>query len=371
MPSTTAPTLTDLQQDISNNIAILEADKPEVKLKKAIDDCRIDDSTSIREIVPVVTIAESIFAVKGDISIVGGLPKTGKTSVCSYLLATALMENIPDGFDTLGIRTSFAQGHPVIYVDTEQPQAYTNRLRKSILKILNRNNHPKNLLIYNLRKHSSDMKRSMVKEIIRQNPHVHLLIVDGVADLIKDPNDTKEAFGIVEEMMIASDQYDTAIILHIHENPGTAGKLRGNLGSEAERKCGGAITIKKIKQEKGVHSIESKLIRGSADFEPIFFRYDTSVGRMVSLNADEAALVRKSADKTLVKERNLRELAKTALLLGSLKYKDLIATIRQKAPDIEGKPITDRTAATRVKEMLDKGIVSKSENGQLYVYEHI
>ncbi len=54
----------------------------------------INDKTEIKLIVPVITIKDSTFAVRGDISIIGGHPKTGKTSVCAFLLATALMKDV-------------------------------------------------------------------------------------------------------------------------------------------------------------------------------------------------------------------------------------------------------------------------------------
>lgn len=323
----------------------------------------INDTTEVREIVPVVTIRDAIFAVKGDISIIGGLPKAGKTSVCAFLLATALQKNSSAKFDSLFLKTTPANGNPVIYIDTEQPQAYTNKLRNQVKKLLGVSQQPENLGIINLRKYDSKTKLEKVMDIMERNPNVHLLIVDGLADLIKDPNDTKESFGVIEAFMMKSDQLNTAIILHIHENPGTSGKLRGNLGSEAERKCGGAISIKKIK-EKGIHAIEAKVIRGSKDFETIYFRYDEAVGQMVSLDEAQSAEVKKTTDKHLVKEQKRMELAKKCLITGSLRYGELVERIQQNAMEVEGKAISQRTAEGRVKELVDLKFVSI--NGDFY-----
>ena len=347
--------LSALKADAEKHINELEAFQHEDE---------INDSTIVSDPVPVIMIRDSIFAVKGDISIVGGLPKAGKTSCSVFMIATALMKDKPAGFDSLQINSTYCQGEKVIYIDTEQPKSYTNRLRKQVLNILGVDSHPKELKIFNLRKYESAKKLEKVKELMNEYPKAHLWIIDGVADLIKDPNDTKESFGIIEFFMMASDKLNTAIVLYIHENPGTAGKLRGNLGSEAERKCGGAIAIKKIK-DKGCHSIEAKLIRGSADFDTVFFRFERELGRMVSLNDSESSEVKKSTDKAAIKQAQRVQLAKRCLNTGSLKYGDLVEKIMSVGIEIEGKPISaKRTAEGRVKEMKVMSIINL--NGDFY-----
>ncbi len=347
--------LSVLKEDVAQNIYNLQSFQHEDAL---------DDNTKVSDPIPVITIRESVFAVRGDISVVGGLPKAGKTSCSVFMLATALMKERTENFDSLSISSSYCEGEMVIYVDTEQPLSYTNKLRKQVLKIIEAERQPPNLGIINLRKYDSQTKMSKVLELMERYPKAHLWIIDGVADLIKDPNDTKESFGVIEKFMMKSDEMNTAVVLYIHENPGTAGKLRGNLGSEAERKSGGVIAIKKIK-EKGIHSIEAKLIRGGPDFDPIYFRYDKVLGRMVSLDSNEANEVKKSTDKNEIKRTARLKLATRCLLTGQLKYKDLVERIMATAQEIEGKPMKERTAQTRVKELDDMGIINL--NGDFYV----
>jgi hypothetical protein len=352
----------------SIDIAIFKEDaqKNKAALVKDLLADEINDKTEIGEIVPVIHIRDSVFAVKGDISIVGGLPKVGKTSVCAYLIATAFMKNIPESFDSLCIRTSYCEGKEVFYIDTEQPKAYTNRLRKMVKKLLNLSDtqpQPENLKILNLRKHDSKAKLEKVMELMKHFPETHLWIIDGVADLIRDPNDVKESFGVIEKFMMKSDELNTAVVLHIHENPGNSGKLRGNLGSEAERKCGGAIAIKKIK-EKGIHSIEPKVIRGSEDFEPVYFRYSKEHHRMVSLDATEAMEAKKSVDKNQVKFEKRLELARKCTNNGkdAIKYSSLVDQIMFHSQQVEGKPVQKRTAENRVVDMCSNGILILNED---------
>ncbi len=344
--------LSVLKADVQKGIKELEAHEDE-----------INDSTKVSDPISVITIGGSPFTVKGDISIVGGLPKAGKTSCSVFMLSTALMKVKPEGLDSLGIDTTFCEGEMVVYIDTEQPKSYTNKLRKQVLKIIEVESHPENFKVINLRKYDSQTKMKKVLDLMDRYPKAHLWIIDGVADLIKDPNDTKESFGVIEKFMMKSEELFTAIVLYIHENPGTSGKLRGNLGSEAERKCGGAIAIKKIK-DKGIHSIEAKLIRGGPDFETIYFRYDKALGRMVSLDATETIEVKTTTDKNIIKLNDRVKLAKQCLITGHLKFGDLVQKILELAPEIEGKSLSKRTAETRVTEMKKREIINI--NGDYY-----
>ena len=341
-----------------------DIDSKSKALRSVVHEDEINDDTLVSDPEPVILIRDSVFAVKGDISVVGGLPKAGKTSCSVFMIATALMKERPEGFDSLSIRTTYCNQEMVVYIDTEQPKSYTNKLRKQVLKIIGLEKHPENLKILNLRKYESHRKLEKVLELMNSIPKAHLWIIDGVADLIKDPNDTKESFGIIETFMMKSNDLNTAIVLYIHENPGTSGKLRGNLGSEAERKCGGAIAIKKIK-DKGIHSIEAKLIRGSADFDPVFFRYDKPLGRMVSLNESESSEVKKSTDKEAIKLNSRIQLAKRCLITGQLKYGELVGKIMSLAIEIEGKSMSKKTAENRLKDLKDLDIITNL-NGDFY-----
>jgi hypothetical protein len=364
---------TSISNHQSNGLSIHDVSKDIEKQKRALEEDvlakyahllrdRITASSNIKPIVPIVSVSGSNIASKGDFSVVGGLPKAGKTSIAVPMIATALIENT-EGIDSLSIRTRFCEGKPVVYFDTEQPRAYTDRFRQRVLQMLGVNTEPPNLYIVNLRQYSCEEKQKKILEWMEFLPDTHLWIIDGVADLIRDPNETKDAFGIIEKLMIQSDKLDTTIIGFIHENPGSSGKLRGNLGSEAERKCGGAITVKRLK-DKDCYCIQAKLIRGAKDFEEIYFNYDNTLGRMASLNAADSAEVSRTVDKKQIKHERLITLAKKCLLLDRLTYGDLVTRILTHASEVEGKSIKERTAQSRVKELVVAGVIEL--DGEFY-----
>lgn len=347
-------TLNAVKEDIARNINNLQSFQHEDA---------VNDLTNVSDPIPVITIGGSPFAVKGDISIISGQPKAGKTSCSLFIIATALMKERSKEFDSLSIESTYCEGQMVFYIDTEQPVSYTNKLRKQVLKVIGADNHPANLGILNLRKYDPKTRKEKILKLMEDYPKAHLWIIDGVADLINDPNNTEESFGVIGTFMAKSGELDTAVVLYIHENPGTTGKLRGNLGSEAERKCGSTITIKKIK-EKGIHSIEPKYVRGASDFESIYFRYDNHLGRMVSLDSTEVNEVKRATDKNTIKLNSRIQLASRCLSTGQLKFGDLVEMIVNVAKEIEGKSISKRTAEARVTELKEMEIINL--NGDFY-----
>ncbi|MSU34356.1 MAG: hypothetical protein EXS36_04470 [Pedosphaera sp.] len=70
---------------------------------------------------------------------------------------------------------------------------------------------------------------------------VHSVFIDGIADLVLDVNDAAESNAFVAELHALAIQFECAIVLVIHLNPGGQAKggtpkTRGHLGSQLERK---------------------------------------------------------------------------------------------------------------------------------------
>lgn len=325
--------------------------------------------SKIKDIEPIVMVQDSIYSVKGDFSLIEGLPKTGKTTVVQFIIATGFMKEIPEDFDSLGIRTKYCEGKPIVYFDTEQPKSNTDKTLRSILRMLDLKEKPDNLHIVNLRQYKNTEKLWVINKWMEHVPDTHLWIIDGIADLIRDPNNIEDSFGLIEHFMIQTDKLNTSMIMHLHENPG-GGKARGNLGSEAERKCGGAIAIRK---KNGTHSIEPKLFRYSEDPEIQNFRYNKVLKRMASVDEDENRSINHKADPKIAKLELRVKLAKRVTLNGKekLHHKELLNRIIIHSKDIEGKEVSISTGKIRIKEMCeDLDIMKKNELGKYeYIYK--
>jgi uncharacterized Zn-binding protein involved in type VI secretion len=356
-----------IHKDTKNGATVSYQQNSKAKFSKDdILNCRVDHSTQVKEIVPAVKIDGCPFAVKGDISIIGGLPKAGKTTIAVNIIGTALMEQIPDDFDSLKIRSSYAGQKPVFYIDTEQAKASTNKIRKAVCRFLGVDKEPDNLFLINLReKYRAEDKLQYVLACMKHYPDAHLWLIDGIADLLKDPNNTEDSFELIARFMSLSQELYAPIILYLHENPSGISKFRGNLGSEAERKCYGAIIVKKDKQ-RGVHIIEPKYLRDAKDFEPIYSYYDNNLNRMVSMDPDQVKEYQKESDPEEKKRELLSKLAYQCLVGGAerIQHSEFCNRIMNHSKAILGKKVSLSTAKRKIPTMIEYQIIEKDEAGK-------
>ena len=73
---------------------------------------------------------------------------------------------------------------------------------------------------------------------------IHLVVIDGIADLIRSANDEAESVALVDELYRLAGMYKTCIICVLHFVPNGI-KLRRHIGSELQRKAAAILSIKK------------------------------------------------------------------------------------------------------------------------------
>ncbi|HAK77227.1 MAG TPA: hypothetical protein DCM71_10040 [Runella sp.] len=269
-------------------------------------DSLIFDDSDISDPIPFVKVNGSTFASLGDISFISGVPKSGKSSITGFIIATALTEKRPLCFDSLGIVSTFQGNRPIVYIDTEQHEAHTKKRLKSALKMAGIERQNKELLkVMNWRKYPQKKRHEALVQALDYYKNACLFIIDGVADFVTSTNNEEEGNILLGFLMQKASENNAAIILLIHENAQN-GKMRGHIGSEAERKCGGTISVKKDR-EKGIHFIEPKYIRDDEDFTPVVFKYDKELGRMVSVDS-QAAQIAIQEQKDNAKGSQLKQL---------------------------------------------------------------
>ncbi len=272
--------------------------KPKESFETRFKSSEITDESDITDPIPFVTVNGSTFASLGDISFVSGAPKAGKSSVTGFILATALIKDKPKNLDSLGIVSSYQENRPVIYIDTEQHPAHTKKRLKLVLKMAGIERQNTALFkVMNWRTFPQQQRHDNLIHALNIYKNACLWVIDGITDFVTSANNEEAGNVLISHLMQKASENNAAIILLIHENPQN-GKLRGHIGSEAERKCGGAISIKKDR-EKGVHFIEPKYLRDAEDFTPVVFRYDTILNRMVSVDTQAAQIaIQEQRDKS-------------------------------------------------------------------------
>ena len=174
---------------------------------------------------------------------------TGKSNYIAAILAGTLGSERLLAEQTLGLEvTANPKGLAVLHYDTEQSEAqlYKNlekTLRRASIKSVPEFYH--SLYLASLsRKDRLKIIRESMDLFHHRHGGVHLVVIDGIAVLIRSANDDTESIAIVDELYILAGIYNTCIICVLHFVPNGI-KLRGHIGSELQRKAAGILSIEK------------------------------------------------------------------------------------------------------------------------------
>ena len=201
-------------------------------------------------------ISKSVVAVNGvplgtqdNLFCITGGEGTGKSNYVGAILAGALgSERLPIE-KTLGLGViPNPKGLAVLHYDTEQSEAQLHKnlgktLRRASLTAVPEFYH--SLYLASLsRKDRLKLIRESMDLFHHKHGGVHLVVIDGIADLIRSANDETESIAVVDELYRLAGIYNTCIICVLHFIPNGI-KLRGHIGSELQRKAAGILSIEK------------------------------------------------------------------------------------------------------------------------------
>lgn len=201
-------------------------------------------------------ISKSVVAVNGvplgtqdNLFCITGGEGTGKSNYVGAILAGTLGEKRLPIEKTLGLEiTANPKGLAVLHYDTEQSEAQLHKnlgktLRRASLTAVPEFCH--SLYLASLsRKDRLKLIRESMDLFHHRHGGIHLVVIDGIADLIRSANDETESIAIVDELYRLAGIYNTCIICVLHFVPNGI-KLRGQIGSELQRKAAGILSIEK------------------------------------------------------------------------------------------------------------------------------
>jgi len=196
----------------------------------------------------IITINEVPIGSTGNLLALTGSEGSGKSNYLGALLAGTIA-NPEYEIETLGSDVkSNENGRAVLFYDTEQSEA---QLYKNVSQIVRRAkvNHPPTwfktygLIGMNRNDRLTSILHSMDRYYYEYGG-IHLVVIDGIADLIDGVNDEESAVALIDELFRLAGIYKTVIICVLHLSP-SGYKLRGHLGSEVQRKAAGILSIEK------------------------------------------------------------------------------------------------------------------------------
>ena len=219
----------------------------------------------------VLRVDGSVIGTLGNFSASIGKAKSKKTFNVAALTAAALTNGT-----VLHYHASFPEEkRGILYIDTEQGRPHCQQVLRRILRLarLPEERDPDNLVMLTLRKFPPDMRLAIVDHAIGTIPHLGLVIIDGIRDLLYDINSPKEATDIISRFMQWTDDRQIHIHTILHQNKNDE-NARGHIGTELNNKAETVMQIEVDKEERSISVVEAIHIR-DREFEPFAFRINS------------------------------------------------------------------------------------------------
>ena len=282
---------------------------------------------------------------------------TGKSNYIAAILAGTLGTERLDAEQTLGLEvTPNPKGLAVLHYDTEQSEA---QLHKNLGKTLRRASLTSvpdfyhSLYLASLsRKDRLKLIRESMDLFHHKHGGIHLVVIDGIADLIRSANDETESIAIVDELYRLAGIYNTCIICVLHFVPNGI-KLRGHIGSELQRKAAGILSIEKDENPEFSVVKALKVRDGSPlDVPMTLFGWDKALDMHVYRGE------KSKEDKDKRKSNELHAVIREAFRSATrLSYQQLCEILMRELD------IKDRTAKKYIAYMKEQGILIQDSQG--------
>ena len=329
----------------------------------ALKSCEVDFNNPPPVAQMVVSVNDVPLGTQGNILCITGGEGTGKSNYVTALIAGAIGQsdnNKDKVMDTLGVSVcENSKRKAILFYDTEQSEVQTYKNITNLLRCCGRETMPEYLKVYCL---TGMSRKERLQAIIQsmdkfhyQFRGIHMVVIDGIADLIKGANDETESIAVVEELYRLTGIYNTCIVTILHFIPSGL-KLRGHLGSELQRKAAAILSIEKD-TDPSVSVVKALKVRDGSPLDvPIMqFAWDKDAGMHVYLGE------KPKEEKEKRKEDELVAVARD--IFGRqdfITYVDLAEQI-QAILDVK-----ERTAKSYIKFMREKEIIRKDPSNQSY-----
>lgn len=148
----------------------------------------------------------------------------------------------------------------ILYIDTEQSDYHVSLVVKRIKDIAEENKMD-NLLMYAFDSVPTSQRYEYTEYLIENTPNIGLVIIDGIADLVKTVNDEIIACDMADTLRRWATVNDIAIGYVLHQNPSDNAKMRGHLGTVLMNKSETVIQISSSKEDEYVKLVETTQTR--------------------------------------------------------------------------------------------------------------
>lgn len=281
------------------------------KLKDSIQvkDVVINSNSKLVTEDKILTFKGSKVLSVGNLCAIVAPPGTGKSQVCEAIACSIINQHS----DTLGFKVDsrVAADNGILYVDTERSNNdcirgfYRMKLRSEAHREENsylvKKNGDLNGVVFKSFVQISDKKlrRLRIENQVR-NGGYRMLMIDGITDLIRDPNDLGEAGDVVSWLISLANIYNIGILTTIHDNPVNGQtKPRGHMGSELYRKVEGMLLLRRNPEDKDMREITSDF-----QFGKVRNAKDTGLGQYFKYNEDKGMFLSEQFEPSIKTGQN-------------------------------------------------------------------
>ena len=282
---------------------------------------------------------------------------TGKSNYVAAIVAGCIC---PAGaeVDTLGVQiTANGRHKAVLLYDTEQSEVQLFKNVSNLLARAKQPDKPDELKAFCLtgmsRKERLNAIVQSMDKFYYQYGGIQLVVIDGIADLVKSANDEAESVAVIDELYRLAGIYNTCILCVLHFVPNGL-KLRGHLGSELQRKAATILSIEKD-DEPAQSVVKALKVRDGSplDVPLMLFAWDKEAG----MHVYKGEKPREEKEKR--KERELVNVARDIFGRQTrITYIDLCEQLQQVLD------IKERTAKSYIRFMRERDIITKDTANQ-------
>ncbi len=230
----------------------------------------------------IVSVNDVPLGTEGNLLGITGGEGTGKSNYVGRLIAGCITTE--NAIDSLGLSIkSNTHNQAVLWYDTEQSEEQLYKNLQNALKRAKATDKPEYLHAFSLagmsRKERLQVIIQSMDKFYYQYDGIFLVILDGIADLVRTTNDEGESIELIDELYRLAGIYNTCIISVLHFTPNGL-KLRGHLGSELQRKAAAILSIENDKFNNAISVVKALKVRDGSPLDvPIMqFAWDKEQG---------------------------------------------------------------------------------------------
>ena len=324
----------------------------------ALKSCEVDFNNPPPIAQMIVSVNDVPLGTQGNLLCITGGEGTGKSNYVAALIAGAIRPTGTD-VDALGVTLhENSRNKAVLFYDTEQSEVQLYKNISNLLRRCGREAMPEWFKAYCLTGMSrKERLLSIIQSLDKyhyQYGGVHLVVIDGIADLIKCANDEAESIAVVEELYRLAGIYKTCIVTVLHLSQ--RAEAEGTLGKRVAAEAAAILSIEKD-SDPTISVVKALKVRDGSPLDvPIMqFSWDKEKAMHVYLGE------KPKEEKDKRKEDELVAVAKEVF------SRRRFVTYVELAEEIQSiLEVKERTAKSYIKFMREKEIILKSSDNQSY-----